>query len=122
MLGIAEREDALLGARLLLVAAGPAEGRVETVFLERLAQRHRLHDMGVGVGAVVERVDLLANAVLVGVDQEIEAQPGRHLVAEGDHLAELPGGVDVKERERRLAGKNAFMARCNSTEESLPTE
>jgi hypothetical protein len=34
--GGAEREDALLGAALLLVAARAAEGRVEAVFVQRL--------------------------------------------------------------------------------------
>ena len=104
VLGVAEGEDALLGARLLLVAARAAEGRVEAVFVERLAQRHGLHDVGVGVRAVVERVDAVAHAVLVDVDQQVEAELLRHLVAERDHLAELPGRVDMQERERRLGG------------------
>ena len=41
MLRVAEGEDALLGARLLLVAPRAAEGRVEAVFVERLAQSRR---------------------------------------------------------------------------------
>ena len=43
----AEREDALLGARLLLVAARAAEGGVEAVLVERLLQRLGLHHVGV---------------------------------------------------------------------------
>ena len=34
--------------------------------------------------------------------QQIEPEPRGRLVAERDHLAELPGRVDVQERERRL--------------------
>ena len=103
MLGVAEREDALLGARLLLVAARAAEGRVEAVFVERLAQRHRLHDVGVGVGAVVERVDVLrARPSWLVWTSRSKPSLRRHLVAEGDHLAELPGRIDMQERERRL--------------------
>ena len=52
MLGVAEGEDALLGARLFLVAPRAAECRVEAVFVQRLAQRHRLHDMRMGVRAM----------------------------------------------------------------------
>ncbi len=36
-------------------ARGARERRVETVFLERLPEPHRLHDMGVHVGAVGKR-------------------------------------------------------------------
>ena len=39
---------------------------------------------------------------LVGVHDEIEAELARGAIAEGDHVAELPGGVDVQQRERRL--------------------
>ena len=40
--------------------------------------------------------------VLVDVDDQIEAKPARRFVAEGDHLAELPGRIDVQQRKRRL--------------------
>jgi hypothetical protein len=36
-------EDALLGARLLFIAAAAAEGGVETVDIERRLQRFRQH-------------------------------------------------------------------------------
>ena len=101
---VAEREDALLGARLLLVTARPAEGGVEAVFVERLAQRHRLHDVGVRVRSMHERADAVAHAVLVDVDEQIEAELARHLVAKLDHLTELPGRIDMEKRERRLGG------------------
>ena len=102
MLRVAEGEDALLGPRLLFVAARAPEGGVETVFVERLAQSDRLHHMRVHVRAVVERIDVVADAVLVDVDQKIEAELLRHRVAEFDHLPELPGRIDVKKGERRL--------------------
>ena len=34
--------------------------------------------------------------------EQVEAELARHLVAKRDHLAELPGRVDMEERERRL--------------------
>jgi hypothetical protein len=36
--GIAKGEDALLGAGLFLIAPGTAEGRVETILVQRLLQ------------------------------------------------------------------------------------
>jgi hypothetical protein len=51
-----------------------------------------------------DRPDAALDAVLVDVDDEIEAEALRHLVAEGDHLLELPRRIDVKERERQLGG------------------
>ena len=50
MAGRAEAEDALLGAALLLVAAGAAEGGVEAVFVERLLQPLGLPHVGVEAG------------------------------------------------------------------------
>jgi hypothetical protein len=57
VLRVAEREHALLGARLLLVAARAADRGVMAAGVERLAQRLRLHHVGVHVGAVADRAD-----------------------------------------------------------------
>ena len=103
MVGGAEGEDALLGAALLLVAAGAAEGRVELVLVERLAQPLGLHHLGVQRRAGGDRVDAAGEAVLIDMDDEIEPVAPRHLVAEGDHVAELPGRVDMEQREGQLA-------------------
>jgi hypothetical protein len=46
MAGGAKGEDALLGAALLLVAAGAAERRVELPLVQRLLQPFRLPDPG----------------------------------------------------------------------------
>src|SRR5439155_14000244 len=100
----AEREDPLLRARLLLVAPRPAEGRVEAVLVERLLQRLGLHHVRVDDGAVREWIDPAAKAVLVDVYEQVEIVLLRHPVAEGVHLAELPGRVDMQEREGRLRG------------------
>jgi hypothetical protein len=42
------------------------------------------------------------------VDQEVEAEFLRAGVAEGDHLAELPGRVDVEQRERQAPGREGL--------------
>ena len=105
MLAVAEAEDALLRARLLLIASRAAECGVEAVLVERLAQALRLHDVGVLSRTVGDRVDASGEAFLVDVDQELEPEFLRDiLVAEPVHLAELPGRVDVEQREGRLRG------------------
>jgi hypothetical protein len=101
VLGVAEGEDALLGPALFLVAACAAEGSVEAVPVERLAQPDRLHHVGVHVRAVAQRADAVAHALFVDVDEKLEPQLGGHRVAEGDHLAELPGRVDMQEWKGR---------------------
>ncbi len=63
----AEREDALLGARLLLVAARAADRRVEAVLIQRLLQRLGLHHVGMHGGAVADRADALGDAFGIGV-------------------------------------------------------
>ena len=78
----AEGEDALLGAALLLVAAGAAEGRVEPVLVHRLPQALGLHHLGVEVGAGGVGIDAALQAVLVDMDDEVEAELLRDQVAE----------------------------------------
>src|SRR5262249_39290694 len=46
--------------------------------------------------------------VMVGVYDEIEPELARGAVTEGDHLAELPRGVDVEERRWRLCRPKGF--------------
>ena len=98
---VAEREHAFLRAGFLLVAPPAAERRRETVLRQRLLERLRLHDIGVG-RAVVEGVDALANALLILVLEHRETIFFRLRVAERDHLVELPRRVDVQERKRRF--------------------
>ena len=101
---VAEAVDALLGPALLLVAAGAAERRVELVVVQRLLQRRRLHDVGVLLRAVVERIDVLGLPLLVDPDLQIEALFAAEPIAELDHRPELPGRIDVQQRERQPAG------------------
>src|SRR5581483_6966613 len=57
MLGGSKREHSLLGARLLLVPAGPSERRVEPMLLQRLLETLRLPQVCVQSGPMLERVD-----------------------------------------------------------------
>src|SRR5262245_8377057 len=67
---VAEGKYALLGARLLLVAARPAERRVETMRGQRLLQRLGLHDVGVERAAMSNRRNAVLHALLVGMDDQ----------------------------------------------------
>ncbi len=102
MLRRAEREDPLLGAALLLVAARTAKGGIEAVEVERLLQGLGLHHVGMDRRAVREWVYAFFYAVRVGVRNQLETVLVHHALAERVHLPELPARVDVQQRERRL--------------------
>ena len=104
MVPVAHREDALLGARLLLVAPGAAEAGIEAVPVQGVLERLGLHDVRVLAAAVGERRDVIGAALLVGVDDEVQMEFAGDAVPEGDHVAELPGGVHMQQREWQLAG------------------
>ena len=102
MLGVAEREDALLGARLFLVAARAAEGGVEAV-LSSACRSACVFITSVWTSEpCVERLDAARQAVLVDMHDQVEPELRGAVIAERDHLAEFPGRVDVQQRERRL--------------------
>ena len=86
-------------ARLFFVAPRAAEGCVEAVKIERLLQRFGFHHVRVHGGAGRDRADAVRDALLVDVDDQVEAEPLCRLVAERDHVPELPRGVDMHERE-----------------------
>src|SRR5262249_22341422 len=87
MLRVAQRKYALLGARALLVAARAAESGIEAVQVERLAQRLRLHHVGVKLRAVGDRRNAALEPVRIGVNDEVEPELAHARVAERDHLA-----------------------------------
>ncbi len=101
VLGVAEAEDAFLGAALLFVAARAAEGGVEAMVVQRLLQALRLPDVGVQRRAVVEGVDAARLGLGVLPHQQLHPQFGGHALAQRIHVAELPGGVHVQQREGR---------------------
>ena len=102
-LRVAQREDALLGARPLFVAPRAAERGVEAAGLERVEQRLGLQRAAAALRADEKRLRALGNRFGVGVDDQPRADLGGVPVAELDHLAELVGRVDVQERKRDRA-------------------
>ena len=101
MMRVAKREHALLGARLLLVAAGATESEVEAVTIQRLPQRLCFHDVGVQFRSAGNRIDAALEPVAVDVHDQIEIELARPRIAERDHFAEFPRGIDVQQRERQ---------------------
>src|SRR3546814_18922370 len=79
----------------------PADRGVEPPLVQRLLEGLGLHHVGVHGGAVADRTDALGNAIRVGPDMQFRPGLGRAAIAERDHLAELPAGVDVQQRYRR---------------------
>ena len=94
---VAEADDALLGARLLLVASAAAEDTVETVVVDGVEQRQRLERVAGAVGALAQPA--VVDVVLHARDDEPQAEPLDGLVAVGEHLGEVVARVDVQHRE-----------------------
>jgi hypothetical protein len=97
----------LLGPALVLVAAGAAEGRVEAVQVERLAEAFRLPHVGMKA-AMVERIDSAPLRLRVAVDEQLHARFPGDPVAKRVHVAKLPGRVDMEEREGRRRGEEGL--------------
>lgn len=102
--GFAQAEDPLLGPRTFLVSAGATDGNVELSLIQSGPQRHRLHNPGELLGAVAERCHVRVARLLVGGQAQIQVEFLGGAVAQFVHLAELPAGVDVHDREGDRAG------------------
>src|SRR5207244_2404369 len=85
---VAVREDALLRARLLLVAARAAEERVEAELAHGVEQGHRLVRIAALVGAA-QLHPAGANRFAHRAHDEALAQLGHARVAEGDDFREI---------------------------------
>ena len=72
------------------------------MLVKRLLQRFGLHDLGVTRRSMGKGANPVSKPVRIGVDQQIKPELCHSLVSEFDHLAKLPGCVDMQEPERRL--------------------
>jgi hypothetical protein len=52
--------------------------------------------------------DAIAKTILIDMDDEIEIMLLHDFIAEGDHLFEIPGGINMQERERDWGGVEGF--------------
>ena len=96
---VAEGENALFRASLLLVAARTAEQRVEAVFGDRVEQRDRLQSVARRARAGLFDDPAGVDAVLDRGDDQLDAKLGGPPVAELKRLGEVVAGVDVHDRE-----------------------
>src|ERR1700740_2766440 len=95
----AKRKDPFLGARLFFIASRATESHIKSVKIERLLKGFCLHDIGVVRRAMSDGPDAFHSAARVGVGQEFKANFFGGSIPERDHLAELPTGVDMHQRE-----------------------
>jgi hypothetical protein len=95
---VAEAEHPLLGPRLLLVAPGAAEQRVEAVLLHGVEQHRRLDAVARAVRQLPHEAGV--DGLLHAGDHQVEPEGGHPAVAELEDLGEVVPGVDVHHRER----------------------
>ena len=107
---VAVREEAFLGACLLLVAPCAADGRVEAVLLDGVEQRGGLQLVAAGVVARLLAHLPCVNRFLNAAHYQARAESRHQLVAVGDGLGKVVAGVDVQKRKRD-AGRIEGLAR-----------
>ena len=101
---VAQRDDALLGARLVLVAAGTAEDGVVACRRRSRRAAGRVCS-GLRVPSARSCEAAVVDVVLHAGDFETDAETRDGLVAEREHLGEVVAGVDVQHREGHAAGR-----------------
>jgi hypothetical protein len=69
--------------------------------IECLFQGFGFHDVGMERRAGRNRTDPACNAVLIDVHDQIGADFLDRPIAERDHFAEFPGGIDVHQGKRQ---------------------
>jgi hypothetical protein len=72
------------------------------VLIERLLQPSVFHDVRVQ-GAVIEGVDAALDGLRVLVHDQFHAGVACGLCAQAVHVLELPGGIDMQQRETAVA-------------------
>ena len=97
---VAQGQNPLLRAGLVLVAAGAAEDGVELPAGDGIEQRLGLQGVPGAVGAFAQAT--VVDVVLDLRHREVEAVLLCGLVSEADDLVEVVSGVDVEESERDL--------------------
>ncbi len=85
MVGAAQREKALLGAGLFLITPAAAIGDIEAAIGERLLQRLRQHQAGIGRSVGGEGVHAGPCRLVIMRDDELEIVLPHHAVAMVQH-------------------------------------
>ena len=106
---VAEREEALLGACLFLVAAGTAHHGVEVVLLDRVEQRRGLQAIARRTRCRVFDNATAVDRLLHRRDDEVDVEPLDRGVAELEDLGKVVAGVDVHDGEGQLRGPERLL-------------
>ena len=104
MAGRTHRKNPLLRPGTFFVAPRPTDGDVVFALGQRLFQRIGLHDLVINNTSMIERIDVPGQTFRIGVFAQLEPMPRHDLFPEGDHVAELPGRVDMQQRKWRAGG------------------
>ena len=105
---VSEGKHSLFCTRFFFVPACATEGRIESVQIQRLFERVRLHDFGV-LFAVLTRVNSQFEPLMIDVNNQFDTQLIFDVVvAELDHLLEFPSRIDMQKRKWRLGWIERF--------------
>ncbi len=116
---VAQREDALLGACLLLVAPCAAEDRVELVLQDRVQQGRRLQAVARRVARLFLDAAVVDRLLDRGDDQPL-AELLDAAIAEVENLGEVVAGVDVHDREREARRPERLLGESKKNDGVLP--
>ena len=108
-LRIAKRVNALLGARLFLVAPRSAKCRVESTRRKRVQQRFRLEQPAASLRAEDKRIRALLQCFAVLMHDQFGADFARVRIAKLDHFRKFVAGVDVQQRKRDFPRIKSFL-------------
>jgi hypothetical protein len=107
--GIAEGEDTFFGAGLFFVAASATDGGVVATSAETIQESLGFKTATAALGTPREGGGTFVQRLLIGMDDEMDAEFGRVAIAKLDHLLELIAGVYVQEGKGNLAGIESLL-------------
>ena len=110
---IAERIDTFFRPALLFIATSASESGIELIFIERMQQRLRLHQVRMHLASVRERPYTGIECLHIGFHDQVPSEFLRIVVAELNHLLELPFGIDVHQRERNFSRRKSLFCQAN---------
>src|SRR5579864_3074669 len=105
--GIAERKDAFLRARFLLVAARATDAGIESEFRDRIEEGHGLRRVAALIGALETDAPAI-DRILHRPDDEPLAELCGDPVAELDHLGKIVPRIDMEQRKGKPARPERF--------------
>ena len=115
---VAEAEEALLGAGLLLIAPRAADAAVEPELLDGRQQRWDLQAIAADLAGRWHR-RAVGDGALDGADDELAAQLRGAAVTELVQLGEVVPGVDVEQRHRDIGWTKGLLREAEQADRVL---